>query len=56
MCVEYYTLCNSAKDDEGGEDACVRTGAAVKGPAPAGAACHPTEGRRQVWVFRLRHC
>lgn len=50
------TLCDGAEDDEGGEDACVRTGAAVKGPAPAGSARHPTEGLRQVWIFRLKHC
>lgn len=37
------TLCDSPNDDEGGEDACVGTGAAVKGSAPAGG---------QVWIVR----
>lgn len=50
------TLCDSADDDEGGKDACVRTGAAVKGPAPAGSTSSPTARRGQVWIFRQRHC
>ncbi len=39
------TLCDSTEDDESGEGVCVRTGAAVKRPAPVGLG--------QVWIFRL---
>lgn len=44
------TLCDSAKDDEGGEDACQRTGAEVRGPV-TGSPSLPTAGSRQLRIF-----
>lgn len=44
------TLCDSAKDDEGGEDACQRTGAEVRGPV-TGSPGLPTAGSRQLRIF-----
>lgn len=49
------TLCDSADDDEGGDDACVRTGAAINGEAPAASTSSPAAGLGQVEIFTLRH-
>lgn len=52
-----YTLCDSAEDEEAGEDACVKTGAQVKWPVPEVFNPTPTPGLGQdLQIIRLTDC